>query len=51
VGGNSVTGPALGRNRERLLRSFLGEVEVPEEADESGEDYSPPVAEDLFEYR
>jgi len=43
--------PALGRDRERLLRGFLGEVEVAEEADQAGEDASPLVAEDLVEDR
>ena len=51
VGGLSVAGPALGRDRERLLRGFLGEVEVAEEADQAGEDASPLVAEDLVEDR
>ena len=41
--------PALRGGREGLLRGFLGEVEVAEEADQGGEDASPLVAEDLFE--
>ena len=44
-----VARPALGRDRERLLRGFLGEFEVAEEADQGGEDASPLVAEDLLE--
>jgi hypothetical protein len=43
--------PALGCDRERLLRGFLGEVEVAEEADQAREDASPLVAEDLLENR
>ena len=41
--------PALGRDRERLLGGFLGEVEVAEEADQACEDAAPLVAEDLLE--
>ena len=51
VGGRPVPRPALGRDRERLLRGFLGEVEVAEEADEAREDAAPFVAEDLVENR
>jgi hypothetical protein len=39
----------LGRNRERLLRGFLGEIEVAEEADQTGEDAAPLVPKDLLE--
>ena len=49
VGGRAVARPALGRDRERLLGGFLGEVEVAEEADQAGEDAAPLVAEDLLE--
>ena len=49
--GNPGARPAFGRDRERLLRGFLGEVEVAEEADQAGEDASPLVAEDLVEDR
>ena len=49
--GGAVTRPALGGDRERLLRGFLGEVEVAEEADERGEDAPPLVAERLLEDR
>jgi hypothetical protein len=41
--------PALGGGRERLLRGFLGEIDVTQEADEVGEDAPPLVAEDLLE--
>jgi hypothetical protein len=41
--------PALGGDCERLLGGFLGEVEVPEVADEAREDVSPFVPEDLLE--
>ena len=49
VRGRSVAWPALGRDRERLLGGFLGEVEVAEEADQACEDAAPLVAEDLVE--
>ena len=49
--GGSVEWPALGRDRERLLRGFLGEVEVAEEADERSEDATPLLAEGLLEDR
>jgi hypothetical protein len=42
----AVARPALGGDRKCLLRGFLGEVEVAEEADQGGEDASPLVAED-----
>jgi hypothetical protein len=48
--GNAVAGPALGRDRERLLGGFLGEVEVAEEADQGREDASPLLAECLLEH-
>ena len=51
VVGRPVARPALGGDRERLLRGFLGEVEVAEEADQAGEDAAPLVAEDLLEDR
>ena len=49
TGGDPVSRPALCGDRERLLRGFLGEIEVAEEADECGEDVSPLRAEDLVE--
>jgi hypothetical protein len=49
--GGAVARPALGGDRERLLRGLLGEVEVAEEADERGEDAPPLVAERLLEDR
>ena len=51
VGGRAVARPALGGDRERLLRGLLGEVEVAEEADQRGEDAAPLLAEDLLEDR
>ena len=51
VGGHPVAGPALGRDRERLLSGLLGKVEIAEEADQAGEDTAPLVAEDLLEDR
>jgi hypothetical protein len=47
--GHAVARPPLGRDRERLLGGFLGEVEVAEEADQGSEDASPLVAERLLE--
>ncbi len=41
--------PALGCDRKRLLRGFLGEIEVAEEADQRSEDAAPMVAERLLE--
>ena len=49
--GHAVARPALGGDRERLLRGFLGEVEVAEEADQGGEDAAPLLAEGLLEDR
>ena len=51
VGGRAVARPALGGDRERLLRGILGELEVAEEADQRGEDAAPLVAEGLLEDR
>jgi hypothetical protein len=51
VVGRPVARPALGGGGERLLRGFLGELEVAEEADQRREDASPLVAEDLVEDR
>jgi len=51
VGRHAVARPALGGDREGLLRGFLGEVEVAEEADERSEDASPLLAEGLLEDR
>ena len=51
AGRHTVARPPLRRDRERLLRGLLGEVEVAEEADEGGEDAPPLVAEGLFEAR
>jgi hypothetical protein len=51
IGGEPVARPALGRDRERVLRGLLGEVEVAEEADEGSEDASPLLAERLVEDR
>jgi hypothetical protein len=51
VGRHPVARPALGGDREGLLRGFLGEVEVAEEADERSEDAAPLLAERLLEDR
>jgi hypothetical protein len=47
TGRNAVARPALGGDRERLLRDLLGEVEVAKEADQGGHDAAPFLAEDL----
>jgi hypothetical protein len=49
IGGRSLARPPLGRDRKRLLRGLLGDVEVAEEADQRSEDASPLVAKDLLE--
>jgi hypothetical protein len=49
MGRGPVARPALRRDRERLLRGFLGEVEVAEEADERGKDTSSLLAKRLVE--
>jgi hypothetical protein len=51
VARGAVARPALGRDRERLLRGFLGEVEIAEEADQRGQDAAPLLAERLLEDR
>jgi uncharacterized protein YndB with AHSA1/START domain len=53
VGGEGTLNarPALGGDRERFLRGFLGEIEVAEEADQARQDAAPLVAEDLLEDR
>ena len=51
VAGDAVAWPSLGGDGERLLRGFLGEVEVAEEADQGGQDAAPLLAEDLIERR
>jgi hypothetical protein len=51
IGRRAVPGPALGRDRERLLSRLLGEVEIAEEADQAREDAAPLVTEDLLEQR
>ena len=48
---DAVPRPSLGGDRERLLRGFLGAVEVAEEADQRGEHAAPLVAKDAFELR
>jgi hypothetical protein len=51
VGRHTVARPALGGDREGLLRGFLGEVEVAEEADERSKDAAPLLTERLLEDR
>jgi len=43
--------PALGGGRESVLNGLLGEIEVPEEADQRRQDPAPLIAEDLIEQR
>ena len=49
--GHAVARPAFRGDREGLLRGFLGEVEVAEEADQGREHVAPVVAERLLEVR
>src|SRR5919106_1651466 len=51
IRGDAVSGPAFCGDGEGLLRGFLGEVEVAEEADQRSEDTAPVVAESLLEDR
>src|SRR5919201_4739482 len=46
-----VARPPLCRNCKRLLRGFLGEIEVAEEADQRGDNTPPLVPKDLFDQR
>ena len=50
VGRHARHGPALRRDRERLLRGVLGLVEVTEEPDQRGQHPAPLVAEDLLQH-
>ena len=38
-------------DEDRILRGFLGEIEVAEEADQGGQDAAPFLAEDAIERR
>jgi hypothetical protein len=49
VARQAVLWPALRGARERLLSSFLGKVEVAEEADQRRKDTAPLLAEDLLD--
>ena len=51
MAGDAVTWPPVGRDGERLLRGFLGYVEVAEEADQGGQDTAPLLAKDAIERR
>jgi hypothetical protein len=51
VGRDAVARPPLDRDGEGLLRGFLGEVEVAEQADQCGHDTAPLIAEDLIDRR
>jgi hypothetical protein len=47
--GQPLTGPPLGRDRERLLGGLLGEIDVAEEADQGREYPAPLATEDLLD--
>ena len=49
--GDTFARPSLSGDREGLLGGFLGEVKVAQEADQSGEDAPPLLAEYLLERR
>ena len=51
VSGDAVAWPPVGCHRERLLRGFLGEVKVAEEADQGSQNAAPFLAEDALERR
>jgi hypothetical protein len=51
IGGDPVARPALGRDRERFLRGFLGEIEVAEKANQRSQNTAPLLAEDRLEDR
>jgi hypothetical protein len=51
MAGDAVAWPAVGGDGERLLRGFLGEIEVAEETDQGGQDAAPFFAEDAIERR
>ncbi len=49
IPGDAVARPALGCAREGVLRGFLGEVEIAEEADQGGDDAAPVLAEGVLD--
>ena len=51
IGRDAVARPSFGGDGERLLRGFLGAVEVAEKADQGGQDAAPFLAEDPIECR
>jgi hypothetical protein len=51
AGRQPLSRPSLGSDRKGLLRGFLGEVEVAEEADQRREDAAPLLAKDLLDAR
>lgn len=46
---HAIAGPSFSRDDERLLRGFLGEVEIAEEADECGQYPAPLTLEDAVD--
>jgi hypothetical protein len=51
IGRRSVAWPAFRRESERVLGRVLSQVEVAGKTDQSGEDATPLIAEDLVEQR
>jgi hypothetical protein len=49
IGGHAVAGPALERDRERVLDRLLGAIEVAERASEDGDRLSRLAAEQAVE--
>ncbi len=49
IRGQAISRPALGSKREGVLRGFVGEVEVAEEADQGRENPTPLLLEDPLE--
>jgi hypothetical protein len=47
----SVTGPPLRRDGEGLLRRFLGEIDVTEEADQGSQDAAPLAPENILDQK
>jgi hypothetical protein len=45
----TISSPAVNGSGERLLERVLGEIEVPETADQRGEQSTPVILEDLLE--
>jgi hypothetical protein len=46
-----VSRPPFRGDRERLLRGFLGQIDIAEERDKAGDDPAPLLTKDLIEQR